>query len=112
MLSVSWLLFQPSVSIGSEQSTEARLDQNYPNPFINTTEITYGTPDNGHVTLTVYNLLGTEVQRVLDDDESANENHRIRFDGSALPSGQYTYTLVYTGNGTVSKLTHKMYLIR
>ncbi len=88
-----------------------RLDQNYPNPFNGTTEVTYSIPAPGHVNLRVYNMLGQEVRTLVDEDEGRQEYH-VRFDGNGLPSGQYTYTLIYTANGNVAKLSHKMYLVK
>jgi hypothetical protein len=89
------------------------LEQNYPNPFSTMTEIQYVLPTNGHVLLRVFNTLGQEVGRPVDDDKSANR-WVTKFDGSTLPSGQYTYTLVFTteADKTIAKLTRKMYLLR
>lgn len=89
------------------------LEQNYPNPFSNSTEIQYYLPTSGHVLLRVFNTLGQEVGRPLDDDKPSGRQ-AVKFDGSALPSGQYTYTLVFTADAdkSIGKLTRKMYLLR
>ena len=107
------LLFTPGLthsSIGPIDQN-VRLDQNYPNPFNGTTVITYSIPQPGHVQLQVFNMLGKEIDALVDEDEGANEYH-IRFDGNALPSGQYTYRLLYESEGNISKLSHKMYLVK
>jgi hypothetical protein len=89
------------------------LDQNYPNPFNGTTDITYSIPYDGHVLLRVYNMLGKEVQELVNQDQQASsKSYHIRFDGNDLPSGQYTYTLVYVSQGASAKLTRKMYLVK
>jgi photosystem II stability/assembly factor-like uncharacterized protein len=77
--------------------TTYELAQNYPNPFNPTTEITYGIPAAGHVTLTVYNALGQEVLRLVDVQQAAGR-YSARLNGLdgrgvALSSGVYYYTL-------------------
>ena len=69
-----------------------RLDQNYPNPFNPTTTITFNLPSSGHTRLSIYNLLGQEVIRLLDENRVAGL-HRIDFNGSELASGTYFYRI-------------------
>jgi hypothetical protein len=71
---------------------EFALHQNYPNPFNPTTNIEFSTPQNGFVTLKVYNLLGQEVATLLETYKSAGR-YAVNFDASALASGLYYYTL-------------------
>lgn len=89
------------------------LEQNYPNPFTTTTEIQFYIPMNGHVLIRVFNTLGQEVGRPIDDDKSMGR-YAVKFDGSALPSGQYAYTLYFTSDvdRSTGKQTRKMYLLR
>jgi len=68
------------------------LKQNYPNPFNPTSTIVYGIPNNGIVTLQVYNLLG-EVMATLVNEEKAAGNYDVEFDATGLPSGIYFYKL-------------------
>ncbi len=77
--------------------TTYELVQNYPNPFNPTTQITYGLPHDGHVILTVYNALGQEVVRLLDQNQPAGR-YSVQFaatdnKGAALSSGIYYYSL-------------------
>ena len=86
----------PSVGVKEPQNnlpTKFELYQNYPNPFNPTTMIRFELPKETHVTLKVYNLLGQEVMKVLDEKREAGR-YDIRIDGSTLSSGVYFYRLV------------------
>ncbi|MBI2278663.1 MAG: T9SS type A sorting domain-containing protein [Candidatus Brennerbacteria bacterium] len=72
--------------------THYSLGQNYPNPFNPTTTITFSLPDRSHVRLTVYNAIGQEVVKLVDEEVSAG-THKTTWDASGLPSGIYFYRL-------------------
>ncbi len=65
---------------------------NYPNPFNPATTINYQLPENGFVTLRVYDLLGKEVATLVNENKSAGY-HKVTFDASKLTSGVYIYTI-------------------
>jgi hypothetical protein len=66
------------------------LHQNYPNPFNPRTTILYEIPEDGHVTLNVYDMLGKNVAHLVSEYQSAGVYHVI-FDASQLASGMYLY---------------------
>ncbi|MCB2206223.1 T9SS type A sorting domain-containing protein [bacterium] len=72
------------------------LAQNRPNPFNPTTWIEYSLPEAGMVRLVVYNLLGQEIYRLVDNYSPAGIHHAV-FDGSDLPTGTYIYRLEWNG---------------
>lgn len=74
------------------------LAQNYPNPFNPTTKITYRVPGlgSGWVRLAVYDMLGREVGRLVDEKKPAGE-YAVSFDARGLASGVYIYRLMADG---------------
>jgi hypothetical protein len=68
------------------------LEQNYPNPFNPTTDIKYQLAKPGFVTITVYNMLGMEIAKLVNEDKSAGI-HSLKYDAAHLPSGIYFYRL-------------------
>lgn len=68
------------------------LKQNYPNPFNPSTTIEFAIPKSEFVTLTVYDLLGREVQRLVSENLNAG-SYKARFDAGSLASGVYLYKL-------------------
>jgi hypothetical protein len=76
-----------------ELPTEVALSQNYPNPFNPQTTIDYALPKAGDVSLVVYDMLGREVDVLLDGPQAAGR-HTVRFGANHLPNGTYVYRLV------------------
>jgi hypothetical protein len=77
------------------------LKQNYPNPFNPTTTISYSIPNESHVVLKVYDLLGREMSTLVNKEQSTGE-YKVNFDGTSLPSGIYIYT-IHAGQYRASK---------
>jgi hypothetical protein len=68
------------------------LSNNYPNPFNPSTEISYQVPASSHITLIIYNILGKEVETLVNEDKSAG-TYYVKFNAGNLASGIYFYTL-------------------
>ena len=87
------LLDEPvHTQVKEERPSQYKLYQNAPNPFNPTTMIHFYIPHQGYVKLTVYNMLGQEVARLIDSSLTAGV-HNVVFDGSDLASGIYFYRL-------------------
>ena len=71
---------------------EYSLSQNYPNPFNPSTTILYSIPRSGNVVLKIYNLLGQEVQTLVDQYQPVG-NYKVTFDAGSLTSGVYFYSI-------------------
>ncbi len=87
---------------------EFELHQNYPNPFNPTTHIKYAIPKNGHVKITVFNMMGQQVQ-VLVDEEQKTGIHEIVWDSNTnrharAASGIYFCRLEFPGKVAVRKM--------
>jgi hypothetical protein len=83
------------------------LSNNYPNPFNPSTKIKFEIPDQGFVSLKVYDVLGNEIVTLVNEQKPAGE-YEVYFEGKGLPSGIYFYTLK-AGNYIE---TRKMILIK
>jgi hypothetical protein len=95
---------------------EYKLEQNFPNPFNPSTNIRYQIPENGfpkktfgnaNVVLKIYNILGREVETLVNEKQSAG-TYEVTFNASKCSSGIYFYKLE-TGNFVDTK---RMVLIK
>ncbi len=68
------------------------LFQNFPNPYNPSTIIQYTLPNDQHVKLEVYDLLGKKIATLVDISQEAG-TYSVTFDASQLPSGVYLYKL-------------------
>lgn len=100
------------VSVGNEPGIPQKfsLEQNYPNPFNPQTTIRYTLAEESQVMLTVFDLLGREVARLVHERQPPGAYSAV-FDATThatLPSGVYFYRL----NAGSLITTRKMLYIR
>jgi hypothetical protein len=79
----------------SEENTIPKsyaLYQNYPNPFNPSTTIEFDIPERTNVKLVVYDILGREVETLIDKELEPGK-YKLNFNATNLPSGVYFYTL-------------------
>jgi len=70
------------------------LSQNYPNPFNPSTTINFGLPEDLHVKLELFNILGEKVATLIDKEmKRGNHNYQLSTVNYQLPSGIYFYKL-------------------
>lgn len=92
--------------------TAYSLDQNFPNPFNPSTEITFALPKATRVHLVVFDLLGQPIKTLVNDWKEAGV-YKVTWDatndlGNAVPTGNYVYKVV-AGSFTA---TRKMTLLK
>ncbi|MDI6766503.1 MAG: SdrD B-like domain-containing protein [Bacteroidota bacterium] len=76
------------------------IKQNYPNPFNPITTIVFELPEEAFVSLSVYNILGQELVKVLDNELMDSGLQEAEFDASSLASGVYFYRFNAVGTGS------------
>lgn len=86
------------------------LEQNFPNPFANSTTVGFSLQNAGSVTLRVYNVLGQVVATLADNESFAAGPHTmswtpVRGDGTSLASGTYFYSLEVDGVRETKRMT-------
>ncbi len=77
---------------GTTLPTEFSLHQNFPNPFNPTTTLSFDLVRPETVKLSVYNIMGQEVAKLVDRPMQAG-THSVTFDASQLASGMYFYRI-------------------
>jgi len=93
--------------IGTGVPQKFSLNQNYPNPFNPTTEITFDIPRSAYVKLIVLNMLGQEIEVLVNGQLNAG-SYKADWNATDFPSGVYIYKLI---SGEFSD-TKKMILVK
>ncbi|MCH8011774.1 MAG: T9SS type A sorting domain-containing protein [Candidatus Marinimicrobia bacterium] len=99
----------PPVEIDNERDNfldDFSLTQNFPNPFNPITTIQFYLPEHTQVVLTIYDLLGREIDVLINEIKSLGL-HKVRWDASNVASGIYFYRLEIHNQ----KITKKMVLL-
>ena len=104
---------RPGATVPEENVTDVNTNiksysiSNYPNPFNPTTKINFSIPADSYVKVVVYNSVGQIVNTIVNEFKTTGA-YSVDFNGSALSSGIYYYTLE-TNN---FKETKKMLLVK
>ena len=92
-----------SINKTDNTPTEFRLNQNYPNPFNPATNISFTLPENSIVKLTVYDILGTEIETLIEKKLGAGD-HDLQWNANNLANGVYLYCLTTESFTEVRKM--------
>jgi hypothetical protein len=79
-----------------EIPTETKLFPNYPNPFNNSTTFTYQLSTPGIVQMKVYNLLGEEIARLVDNESKDAGYYSATWNADNMASGIYYVRMIIT----------------
>jgi len=90
----------------SETAENYELSQNYPNPFNPVTYINFSIPQKENVSLIVYDILGNEIARLINNNLMNAGSYKLDFDATyyKLSSGVYIYKLITPSFTTVKRM--------
>ena len=91
-----WKNFPVIVSVKDDKNSlpdKFELYQNYPNPFNPGTTISWQLPVSGRVTIKLFDILGREIETIVDGYYEAGKHSTFYILNSTLPSGVYFYRL-------------------
>jgi hypothetical protein len=81
-----------AVGIKEALQPEGFALQNYPNPFITSTRISYSLPAKLYATLKVYDIYGKEMATLVNEEKAAG-NYELNFEALGLKAGVYFFTI-------------------
>lgn len=91
-----------TVGIQNQKEIVESLD-NYPNPFTNTTTVSYTIKQNSPIELSVFDLLGNKITTIETASKSAG-TYKTNFDASSIAAGIYMLQLKTDNKTTTKKL--------
>ena len=81
-----------SVDYNSNSIQDFQLYQNYPNPFNPFTKISYQIPQQGFVTIKIFDVLGREVATLVNEEKPIGK-YEVDFSSKGFASGVYIYRM-------------------
>ncbi len=80
-------------NISQDIPVRFNLYQNYPNPFNPSTIIRYSLPEASYVTLTIFDIIGREVAKLIEEVQTAGHKEVV-WNAYNYPTGVYFYRIV------------------
>ena len=100
-------VLEPGSTVGiatqTDLPTSLSLHENYPNPFVGSTTMSFATDHSGAVVLDVRDVLGRIVSTVINGTLPQGE-HLVNFNGANLPAGVYFTRLASAGRAVVKTM--------
>jgi hypothetical protein len=91
-------------------STDVSMS-NYPNPFNNVTTVSYTLPENGKVTVEIFNSLGMKVSTLVQDQTQEAGIHTVDFNANKVKSGVYVCRIVVQGETQNYSAVNRMVVV-
>jgi len=107
--------YSDAVDVNVDKPDKFAISQNYPNPFNPSTAIEYQIPERSQVTLKIFDILGNEVEMLVNEVMEAGYYKVNYFLGrKSISSGTYLCRLTVTGEetGRIFSEVKKMQLIK
>jgi len=101
--------FELDHSVTVEKPNSFRLAQNYPNPFNPNTTICYDLPEDGKVSIMIYDMTGRMIANPVNEFNEAGY-YTITFNAANLSSGIYFYRIQTSENKFIA--TKRMVLVK
>ncbi len=99
------IIFPPvynTLGINNNKDNEETMLKCFPNPFVNSTNISYTLTKPSSVTIKIYNLLGEEKNILLNKTKKEQGTYTITFNASNLKAGVY-YCVLTTDYNVITK---------
>lgn len=91
----------PKTDVNDNVPSGFALEQNFPNPFSNSTTIKYDVTNSGNVSIILFDTFGSEITTVVNQYQQAGEYFiQIDSEGLNLSNGIYFYRMT---SGTISE---------
>ena len=107
-------------AVNSPHPESFGMEQNYPNPFNPETVISFRLPNDSHVVVKIFNMLGQEIRTLVEEQKQAG-SHSVVWDGKddsgrQASSGVYVYKIMAADpaadSGQAFVTARKMILLR
>jgi hypothetical protein len=92
-----------SIEMTSTTPDDDFVAQNFPNPFNNSTRITFALTESRQVRLDIYDSIGRRIQTLLNGQLESGY-HTVPFDAAGLASGVYFYRITSEGFTSSKKM--------
>jgi len=96
-------LYRKKIEIKKNEITQISSNQNFPNPFNNSTRIEYDVPKDSFVKLKIYDLLGREVESLISEFKDKGKYY-IDWIPQGVASGIYLYKLQVGSDNEINKM--------
>ncbi len=104
----NWFVYGAGEPTGTEEEEETVpkqfvLNNNYPNPFNPSTQISFEIPNSEHVRLEVFDALGRKISTLINAPMVTGK-HSVTFNAGGLPSGLYIARLTAGTSSSIKKM--------